>query len=976
MNHPRQRSLDDLDEKEKGYTTHTSSAPYIEEITPDAAIVQRFGNFGGGFMGKIFAAGVEARGVERVPENDRENKNSWNNLLMWWSVNTVLTTIPIGVLAQEFFTLTFAHAVAVTMCFGALGAVATAFIATLGPQTGCRTMIIARFSSGYAGGLIFSILNILTQLGFSVVCLILGGQTLAAVNPGTLPLVVGVIIIAVGSLIPCFIGYQFVHKYERYAWIITGIIMLFLWGLGGHAGFDLDAQKPLEATGATLAGNVLSFGGIVFSSFVGWAPVAADYNVRLPANTPPMRVFLLTFFGLWIPICFVTILGAALMTISDPDYVDAFTNGGTGGLIAQVLSPWHGFGKFLLVLLALSCVQNNIVNTYSAGLSMQALGRPLAKIPRFIWTVLAFLIYTIAGVAGREHFSEILSNFLAILGYWAAFFIVIVAEEHFIFRRPNGQLGGYNLDDYDSPSRLPIGIAGIAAGCIGVAGAVVGMDEVWYIGPIGGKIGDFGGDLGFELAAIFAGICFPVFRYIEIRLTEQLPLVPQNATSDAPIPHPIPPIPHPTGPRISVIVVWAGPYQPYFNNFFTSFRANSDTVELIWVEVADSDDTPNCLDISPWTGPSEESNIKAVCLSRRDYWALHRDYFCSRWDCTEAGSRLVLRTMMNRSQGDSCNSWFRLYRGYVFRHLIAPSVKWWGWADADIFLGNFQTQFPWAATEYDVLIPSTPDPLLYLRGHLAFFRMGPDTEARMNEFGNLANMNAYLGNHQPFFGSEESEFSSFVIRSPSITFLMLPYAMVELGFESMLPNTAKFCSSRGVFTIQSPVIREDLPAAFPDFPVLTIPETTSQSLFTDGNDTLTYPIELIEGTDRTDLWFPKEYATRYNVDWGNAPHGAMRYIGRGGPFAGGEHGVWEHIEPRKPKVVARAWHDPYFEVGLYEGLYAHFFVEKRSASWMKDLPLEPLKDYETLVTYFKYGAEIWDQRTGRVVWRTVGEPQP
>lgn len=87
-------------------------------------------------------------------------------------------------LAQEFFTLTFAcvrtvkhrvptnsvcldayrHAVAATLCFGALGAVATAFIATLGPKTGCRTMIIARFSSGYAGGLIFSVLNILTQV--------------------------------------------------------------------------------------------------------------------------------------------------------------------------------------------------------------------------------------------------------------------------------------------------------------------------------------------------------------------------------------------------------------------------------------------------------------------------------------------------------------------------------------------------------------------------------------------------------------------------------------------------------------------------------------------------------------------------------------------------------------------------------------------------------------------------------------------
>ena len=96
---------------------------------------------------------------------------------------------------------------------------------------------------------------------------------------------------------------------------------------------------------------------------------------------------------------------------------------------------------------------NNIPNTYSAGLSIQALGRPFALVPRFFWTFLAFVVYTVAGVAGREHFSAILSNFLSILSYWTAFFIVIVAEEHFIFRRENGPLGGYNLDDYDTPSK-------------------------------------------------------------------------------------------------------------------------------------------------------------------------------------------------------------------------------------------------------------------------------------------------------------------------------------------------------------------------------------------------------------------------------------------------------------------------------------------------------------------------------------------
>jgi purine-cytosine permease-like protein len=65
-------------------------------------------------------------------------------------------------------------------------------------------------------------------------------------------------------------------------------------------------------------------------------------------------VFLLTFFGLFIPLCFLEILGAALMTITDPTYVAAFSAGSTGGLVVQVLSPWGYFGQFVLVQLALS----------------------------------------------------------------------------------------------------------------------------------------------------------------------------------------------------------------------------------------------------------------------------------------------------------------------------------------------------------------------------------------------------------------------------------------------------------------------------------------------------------------------------------------------------------------------------------------------------------------------------------------------
>lgn len=179
--------------------------------------------------------------------------------------------------------------------------------------------------------------------------------------------------------------------------------MLFLFGLGGKAGYNVSAQKPLEDTaGRFLAGDVLSFGGIIFGTFTGWAPVAADYNCKLPVNVSAWAVFSMTFFGLYIPTCFAAILGATLMTITNPSYVAAYADGSMGGLVAQVLSPWGGFGKFLLVVLALSAVANNVVNTYSSGISMQALGRPFAKVPRMFWTLVGFAAYTVAGVSGTS----------------------------------------------------------------------------------------------------------------------------------------------------------------------------------------------------------------------------------------------------------------------------------------------------------------------------------------------------------------------------------------------------------------------------------------------------------------------------------------------------------------------------------------------------------------------------------------------
>lgn len=157
-------------------------------------------------------------------------------------------------------------------------------------------------------------------------------------------------------------------------------------------------------------------------------------------------------------------------TVNDPAWAAAYKNGSIGGLIGQALSPVGGFGKFCLVLLAFSIVANNIPNNYSLGLSAQVIGNWATKVPRFIWTTLGVIVYVVAAVAGREHFSEVLDSFLLCMGYWLTPFFVVIFEEHLIFRR---QI--YNLEDWANRKNLPVGIAACFSFACGVTLAVMGM---------------------------------------------------------------------------------------------------------------------------------------------------------------------------------------------------------------------------------------------------------------------------------------------------------------------------------------------------------------------------------------------------------------------------------------------------------------------------------------------------------------------
>ena len=58
---------------------------------------------------------------------------------------------------------------------------------------------------------------------------------------------------------------------------------------------------------------------------------AADFNVRLPANTSPTKIFFLTMIGLMLPFIYIAGFGSLLMTV--PAYSEAYVNGDAAGVL-------------------------------------------------------------------------------------------------------------------------------------------------------------------------------------------------------------------------------------------------------------------------------------------------------------------------------------------------------------------------------------------------------------------------------------------------------------------------------------------------------------------------------------------------------------------------------------------------------------------------------------------------------------------
>ncbi|GAB1737086.1 hypothetical protein D0862_04831 [Hortaea werneckii] len=458
--------------------------------------------------------GIESEAIDRKLPDERQPMTWASQLgmaLLWASGTMNLSCFSTGFLGWQFG-LSLKQSIVIVIFASLLGGAVSAFSATLGAATGLRQISISRYSMGWWPNKVVAALNVIQQLGWSAAGCITGGIALVAASDGSIPIAVGVIIIAIVSLVVSFAGLKMILIYERYAWAIYLVIFLIIFGQTGRYADN----SPTDLAGADLSGQVLSLIAVVYGSSASWCTIASDYYVSYPVNVSRVKVFFFTTLGISIPTSIGMVAGCVVSSALNnrPDWNDIYENQGLGFLLQEALYP-YGFAKFLLVLLVLSGINCNIINTYSAAISCQQFARPFARMPRFVWTILCFGVIVALSLAGRKQLQAYLENFLSMLGYWCTSYFVILFCEHYIFRK--GNFANYDLEGWNDPKKLPVGVAAFCAFALGVVMWIMGLVQTWYVGPVGARIGSSGGDVANELTLAVTAIAYVPFRYLELK---------------------------------------------------------------------------------------------------------------------------------------------------------------------------------------------------------------------------------------------------------------------------------------------------------------------------------------------------------------------------------------------------------------------------------------------------------------------------
>ncbi|ADG78363.1 purine-cytosine permease family protein [Tsukamurella paurometabola] len=448
-----------------------------------------------------FATGPETRGIELVP--DTERGGSPRSLVCVWATPSVsFLSISVGATLVAGLGLSLLQ-VLVTAIIASSGWVLVGLIAVSGPVSGTSSSVITRAVYGVRGNKLvvglygWLLAAVYISLSWSAASLngmgLLGrfgahGSTLST-------LAVIVVIVAVTSVLAVYGHGLIVASYPYVIGGVTVVLAVSAAFMDPYADLSYRPAEPLS--GLALAGAMTIGATILVStplSFIN-SPDLARY---LPADTAPWRTGTATALGGAIPGIATTMVGALLATAPQFDMV-----GDPMGAFSVGLPTWL-FAVFTLAVIA-SAVALNAMTMYSAGLSLQALGIPIRRIPSTVIIAAIGAALTGVSIVARD-FTTAVSALLQLVVIAAGPLIAVFATD--VLLRRNRYNGAALLDDSPgSPFWFRRGFrgAGVISLIAGGAASSLCVNTTVVVGPVAALTGL---DLSVPAGLLVASGCY------------------------------------------------------------------------------------------------------------------------------------------------------------------------------------------------------------------------------------------------------------------------------------------------------------------------------------------------------------------------------------------------------------------------------------------------------------------------------------
>lgn len=426
---------------------------------------------------------IEPYGAEPIPDCERHGYPS-RQFTLWFAANMVLAALVSGFFAASFG-LSLWEGISAVLVGTFLGSLIVGASAGIGTRLGVPQQIQGRGPTGYYGNFLpVFLLVTLSSVGWAAVDTVFAVMALRTLVPVPFWVAaVGVFAVQTGLAVW---GHNAVHTINVVMTVVLGALFAAITVVAlRHGDLALGVNPHASMYAGQLAGWV-TFAGFAFAYVLTWAPLSSDFSRYLPKATTHTRVAVYTFFGNFVALAWLEIVGVLVSTSA----------GGLGAIaaLAHLTGPW---APIAMVAVILSTFPVSAIVLYGASLSLLTLRIPIRRNVAVIVCSAASLGVTLWM---RSNPYGAFYDFLDLLAYLLLPFSLIMLLDYYLRMRPRGVQA--ELDElYDRRRVVEWGFVAWLTGC--AASSPFWHSPLWT-GPLAAPLARFG-DLSYVAGGV-AGV--------------------------------------------------------------------------------------------------------------------------------------------------------------------------------------------------------------------------------------------------------------------------------------------------------------------------------------------------------------------------------------------------------------------------------------------------------------------------------------